>query len=422
LSTQPARPALREILSRDTLPIFTVFFSWSFGTGALWLVRPLFAYEIGGSFFAVALISATSAMPRLLMGPLTGYLSDRWGRRLFVLIGSSLGTIALTSDFFVNAYWQFLLLEVVAGTGIALYMTSSNLLMADATRNATRGRAMGVRQVSSRMGNLLGPVVAGGIAAAFGLRYVFLFIALTKVVVFLVTLFWIRDMRPERVNVSQTETEGQGPKQRLPDLSMFRNRSFFTLAAVTLALGLVNGGTGVFRTLFPPQMGIVAGVSESQIGLLIAVAGLTGLLVSMPVGIVSNHYGRKRLMVVGLLITAVATYLMAITIGFASAMIAVVVFGGRGGDRPRNDASVRHGPCSGGAAGRLHRRMDVVHEYGLGNRPPDHRNGGGRMGFHHRVRDGRDLPGACGVPYGRVRERDVARGARLTSLASIDTR
>ena len=327
MSTQPARPALREILSRDTLPIFTVFFSWSFGTGALWLVRPLFAYEMGGSFFAVALISATSAMPRLLMGPLSGYLSDRWGRRLFVLIGSSLGTIALTTDFFVNAYWQFLMLEVVAGTGIALYMTSSNLLMADATRNATRGRAMGVRQVSSRMGNLLGPVVAGGIAAAFGLRYVFLFIALTKVAVFLVTFFWIRDMRPERAKVSPTATEGQGSKRRLPDLSMFRNRSFFTLAAVTLALGLVNGGTGVFRTLFPPQMEIVAGVSESQIGLLIAVAGLTGLLVSVPVGIVSDRYGRKRLMVVGLLITAVATYLMAITIGFASAMIAVVVFG-----------------------------------------------------------------------------------------------
>jgi MFS family permease len=327
LSTQPARPALREILSRDTLPIFSVFFSWSFGTGALWLVRPLFAYEIGGSFFAVALISATSAMPRLLMGPLSGYLSDRWGRRLFVLIGSSLGTIALTTDFFVNAYWQFLMLEVVVGTGIALYMTSSNLLMADATRTATRGRAMGVRQVSSRMGNLLGPVVAGGIAAAFGLRYVFLFIALTKVAVFLVTFFWIRDMRPERAKVSPTATEGQGSKRRLPDLSMFRNRSFFTLAAVTLALGLVNGGTGVFRTLFPPQMEIVAGVSESQIGLLIAVAGLTGLLVSVPVGIVSDRYGRKRLMVVGLLITAVATYLMAITIGFASAMIAVVVFG-----------------------------------------------------------------------------------------------
>ena len=104
------------------MPVFSAFFFWSFGTGGLWLARPLFAYEIGGTFFLVALISSASAMPRLVIGPVTGYLTDRFGRRPFVVLGALLHIAALTGEFFVQEYWQFLLFEVVAGTGIAVYM------------------------------------------------------------------------------------------------------------------------------------------------------------------------------------------------------------------------------------------------------------------------------------------------------------
>jgi MFS family permease len=326
---------LREVLSRKTLPVYSAFFFWAFGTGGLWLVRPLFAYEVGGTFFLVALVSAASVMPRVILGPATGYLADRFGRRPFVFIGASLHIVALTGDFFVQEYWQFLALEVVGGSGIALYQTSANVLMADATRSATRGRAIAARQVSSRFGNLTGPIVGGAIAALFGLRWVFIFIAVTKFMVILITLFVVKEFREPRkaTVVAEPEAAPDGgalpPRRRfrMPDLSMFRTRAFLGLAIGTVALGLVNGGTGVFRTLFPPQAGIVAGLDEVQIGNLIAVAALFALLGSVPSGIMIDRFGRKRPLMVGLLATALGTYLMAITGSFSSALLAVVVFG-----------------------------------------------------------------------------------------------
>jgi len=307
------------------MPVFSVFFFWALGTGALWLVRPLFAFQMGGSFFLVALISATSVAPRVLIGPITGFLTDRFGRRNFVIAGAALHIVALTSEFFVQEYWQFLTFEILAGTGIAMFTTSANVLMADATRTGTRGRAIAARQVSNRIGTLTGPIVAGLIAATLGLRYVFLFIAFAKFLVMVVALLFIHEARGPRVPkpVAVNERRGLGR----PDLSMFRTRAFVTLAIGTVALGLVNGGTGVFRTLFPPQAGLVAGIDEVQIGNLIAIAGIFGLLGSIPAGIATDRIGRKWPLVTGLLATAIATYLMAIVGDFNSALLAVIVFG-----------------------------------------------------------------------------------------------
>ena len=176
-STGERAPSIRDALNRQTAPVFTAFFFWSFGTGGLWVVRPLFAYETGGTFLLVALVSAISVMPRMVVGPLAGVLADRYGRRRFLVIASLLHIVALTGQFFSDSYLPFLLLEVLGGTGIAFYMTSSNVLMADATRTSSRGRAVAIRQISTRVGTLLGPFVAGWIALVLGLSYIFPFIA-----------------------------------------------------------------------------------------------------------------------------------------------------------------------------------------------------------------------------------------------------
>jgi len=301
-----------------------MFFFWSFATGGLWVVRPLFAYETGGTFLLVALISSVSAMPRVIVGPLTGYLTDRYGRLPFIVLGSVISIVAMVGDFFIDRYYQFLLLEVLGGIGISAWMTSANILMADSTQVATRGRAVAVREISSRVGLLLGPMVAGFIGLAFGLRYIFLFIAAAKLVVIVITVLWIKETHERRAGVSFK----LGSLFRWHvDVSMFRTRAFLALSIGTMALGLVIGGTGVFRTLFPAHMREAVGLDEAQIGFLISLSGLLALLGSMPVGMASDRFGRKRPLILGLLLTGVATYLMSGSLEFTGAAIAVIVFG-----------------------------------------------------------------------------------------------
>ena len=43
-----------DLFTPRTMPIFMMFFFWGFGTGGLWLARPLVAYDLSESFLLVA--------------------------------------------------------------------------------------------------------------------------------------------------------------------------------------------------------------------------------------------------------------------------------------------------------------------------------------------------------------------------------
>lgn len=148
----------------------------------------------------------------------------------------------------------------------------------------------------------------------------FLFIAATKAAVIVVTVLMIRESR-------KRETKAERAAKPKASLDMFKSRSFAALGMSTLALGLVVAGTGAFRTLFPVQAETVAGLSEVQIGNLIAVAGVFALVGSIPAGMATDRFGRKRPIIAGMLITALSVWLMAGTTTYVTALAAVVVFG-----------------------------------------------------------------------------------------------
>ena len=314
-----------DLLTPRTLPVFLMFFFWGFGTGGLWLVRPLFAYELSESFLLVALVSAVSAAPRSFTGPLTGYLTDRFGRKWFVILGAVIHIVALIGQFNSSTYLSYFLFELLAGLGIGTWMTASNALMADYTQLATRGRSVALRQTSSRAGTLMGPLVAGFVAFSGDLRDVFLFIAVCKVAVIIVTLFWVRDSR-ERLRPAPSPTRRGGILQRL-NLAMFRSRAFLVLIIATFSVNLVTGGTGVFRTFFPVQGANAAGLDEARVGTLIMFSGILALGAAIPAGIANDRIGRKRTLVFALLATSVAVWMMSGLSDFESALLAVLAFG-----------------------------------------------------------------------------------------------
>ena len=316
--------SFRDAFKPEIFPVFLMYFLWGMGTGGLWLARPLFAYDTGGTFLLVALISSASAMPRLVTGPLTGFLTDRFGRKPFVIIGAFVHAVAMTSVFFVDSYLPFLFLEVLGGIGISVWMTSASVLVADNTRLETRGRTMAVREMSTRAGLLIGPLVGGFIGDLYSLKAIFLFIAVTKITVIIVTAIWIRESHKPDPAKARTKVGISLPRL---DLTMFKTRAFLALSIATVSISMVGGGTGVFRTLFPAQATGAVGLDLSQVGFLLTIAGAFAFASTLPVGAATDRYGRRVALLSGLFITALSVALMANVVSFMGAAIAVVVFG-----------------------------------------------------------------------------------------------
>ena len=53
-----------------------------------------------------------------LTGPLIGYLSDSYGRRIAIITTMLLSTLAILASYFINSIWQLILLRAISGAGV----------------------------------------------------------------------------------------------------------------------------------------------------------------------------------------------------------------------------------------------------------------------------------------------------------------
>jgi MFS transporter, DHA1 family, multidrug resistance protein len=114
------------------------------------------------------------ALSGLLCAPLLGVLGDKFGARRVLLIGV-LGAAACNfSQAFAPNYGLFVLQRFGAGLFLAGIIPTANSLLAHHSAAADRGRVYGLSAGATFLGGFLGPLSGGALAAAMGLRSVFI--------------------------------------------------------------------------------------------------------------------------------------------------------------------------------------------------------------------------------------------------------
>ena len=316
-------PDQQRVVRRSNAPIFFSFFTWGFGSGAQQLARPLFAYALTESVFLVSLVIALNAVPRLFIGPISGLLTDRFGRKPLAMMGAGLRGTMNVAQFFAGDFTTFLVLEFVGQIGVATWNTSSSVLIADVTSTANRGRVQAIRQMAQRMGFVAGPALGGVLAASVGLSWLFMLNGISKLLIVAIVLFLVKETKPESVphpDVRQAKRD-----ERAVVRAAVRQRSFVALALVMIGTSMSQ--TSVIQTLLPVHAVEHFGVGEGQIGLLIGVAAALAFVVALPNGMLSDRFGRKVSMVPGLALLAVGLTLLALVDTYWLMVFAVAVQG-----------------------------------------------------------------------------------------------
>ena len=302
-------------------PIFFSFFTWGFGTGAQNLGRPLFALAVTGNVFLVGVLLAANAVPRTFTGPITGFLTDKLGRKPMVLMGPIIRGITNVGQYFSDDYLSFFVLEIIGQVGVAMWATSSNVLLSDVTRTESRGRVLALRNMATRLGFVAGPAVGGVLAATYGLESVFLLNGVSKVVIVVVVLTMVKETRPEELAAPRAAGR-QGPRL---SLEPFRNRTFAVVAAATAVFSMSNAG--IVQTLLPVHAVDALELDEAVVGFLISLTSTLAFLWALPNGMIADRFGRKWSLGPGLLMMAAAA--IALTVGdvYLTLLVAAVFLG-----------------------------------------------------------------------------------------------
>jgi MFS transporter, DHA1 family, multidrug resistance protein len=122
---------------------------------------PLYANSIGILPAEVGILAALQSVMILLTGPIFGRLSDRLGRRKFVMIG--LGMVALSIVFisFSSSFPLLLLVMVLYGAGMAMTLASAPPMVSELVSKEVYGVSLGALATIQDVGQTLGPIVAG---------------------------------------------------------------------------------------------------------------------------------------------------------------------------------------------------------------------------------------------------------------------
>ena len=332
-----------------SLPLYGVFFLWGFGTGAQQLARPLFAASFGVSVFLVSLIQASNSLAWLVAAPTTGYLTDRFGRKPLTIAGNMLRGVTMVFQYYATNYVQFFVLEFIGGIGVATWLTGSSIIMADITRTENRGRAMAIRTLAMKVGLIAGLFVGGYIARFWGLRFIFLFGAVTKIPIHLLLAWMVKETRPGDAPAKPAEAEATAepeaepaaqaapvaeepaappppPEEKL-GVRYFLRIPVLVLAFAVFTISTVGAPQGVFGSLFPLYSTRELGLSPADVGQLLSLAGIAGVLISFPNGMLADRFGRKVSMVPGLLLLAVASVSLAGANAYIGLLVAVLIYG-----------------------------------------------------------------------------------------------
>ncbi|MFX1536958.1 MAG: MFS transporter [Promethearchaeota archaeon] len=149
---------------------------------------------LGGGSFIVGTSLAIGTLLGTFLLPLFGRLSEAYGRKPFILFtvgGAGLaGSICylIPNPIVVAVMWGSLPLY----TGL---LTGGYAMLADASQENDRGKAMGLFNAVAYLGVGIGPMVGAWIILALDMRITFLVSGLLELVLFLVIIFFVKETR-----------------------------------------------------------------------------------------------------------------------------------------------------------------------------------------------------------------------------------
>jgi multidrug resistance protein len=142
---------------------------------------PTMATELGESVSALALLVSAYALPAALLAPFFGPFSDRYGRRLVMLVGMAFFALTVAGTAVAPSLPLLIVLRALNGLGAAAVMPAVFAYAGDLPTVTQRTRAMGNLAMGFPLASLLGLPLGALLAGVINWRATFAAVAVLAV-------------------------------------------------------------------------------------------------------------------------------------------------------------------------------------------------------------------------------------------------
>ena len=125
--------------------------------------------KLGLSIALAATLAMTLSLAASILQPLMGYLSDRYGRRVFVVLGPLLSATFLPLMGVTTSFWILVVFLTLGGLGSAVFHPPAASMAARISEGKGSGLRMSVFSLGGSLGWAIGPLIAVGFVGWFGM-------------------------------------------------------------------------------------------------------------------------------------------------------------------------------------------------------------------------------------------------------------
>lgn len=307
------------------------------GFGIVAPILPQYASDFGVSAMAVSAVVSAFGLFRLLFAPASGKLTQWLGETPVYVIGLLIVAVSMIATAYAPTYELLLLFRALGGIGSTFFTVSAMTFLARKSPPTIRGRVSGAYASAFLIGNVAGPLVGSGLLV-FGQRVPFLVYGAALVVAAGIVFVMLR----------QSRLEDRGRKEEREKATLaeaWQHRGY----RAALTAGFANGwATFGLRNSIVPLFAASAFVgsgwfldSSQLAGVALATFAAGNVAAVLIFSRRSDRLGRRRPIILGLMISAVATGLLGLAPSpLVLLLLSVIAGAGTGLMNPAQQAAI----------------------------------------------------------------------------------
>jgi len=312
---------------RTFLVLYIAVFMSSMGLGILSPILPAYVDSFATSSFILGIVFGVFSAARTLLTPPVGILSDRFGRRPFILLGLGLFTIVSPLYAMAANVYQLMLVRFLQGVAAAMLVPVAMSAIGDLSPRGREGFIMGSFTTAFFAGLGFGPLIGGFMSDRYSMTAAFYAMGALSLAALVFSVFALpRQPAGDGGEEIQERTSGVVSDSSLRSIVTDRAMVGLLFFRFTRAVGI--GLVWVIMPLFAIKS---LGISAFQVGILLSTNTFITTILQSPTGLLSDRIGHLKSLTAGSALAGAAIAYIAWAKSFNDLLYASVMLGLAGG-------------------------------------------------------------------------------------------
>ncbi|MBU1049780.1 MFS transporter, partial [Candidatus Bipolaricaulota bacterium] len=289
------------------------------GIGIITPILPLYVKSFSASGLMIGIIMGAFSLSRGLLGPFVGRLSDRIGRKRFILAGLGIFAAVSLSYSLAGNVWQLVLVRILQGAASVMVTPIAQGYVGDMTPIGKEGRLMNLFYASMFIGTGLGPLLGGVLTDWLSYHAAFAGMGILSVLSLLMVAV---TLPPDHGQIRKSPTHRQA--SIVPLRQIAKHDAVKAILAYVATRGFWRQGFNTFYPLFAVS---ALGWSASDVGYIMSGYFIAGGVFQIPFGYLADRWPRNPQIILGSFAAPLLMLLVPFMRSFAGVMVVVFSIG-----------------------------------------------------------------------------------------------